>query len=408
MSTYSNSKLGCFEACPLKYRYLHIDKLEKPAEQTVEQFLGKMVHTTLEKLYKDLKFQKTNTKEELLSFYNSEWRKNWNPQIIFVRKEYTEENYRKMGEQYLAGYYKRYHPFNQSVTIGLEQGFSLNLDQEGRYRLTGVIDRLSCNGDGTYEIHDYKTGVLTPHIYLETDRQLPLYAIAVKRQYHDARSVRLVWHFLSADKEIVMERTEEQLEKLKSDIIDVIDKIEESREKGEFPAKKSALCDWCEFRTLCPEWAHIAKTEALTPNEYLNEPGVKLVNEYANLSLQKQKFLDELDPKLERIKEALVHYAEKNKVRIIAGSDHRATVWTSEVIKAPNKNEQGREELEALLKKLGLWKDVSNLDTYTLSRIFQERRWPQEFLDKLMPYLRKEKISKIYLKPANNGGRNGQ
>jgi putative RecB family exonuclease len=160
MSTYSNSKLSCFEACPLKYRYLYIDKLEKPAEETIEQFLGKRIHEVLEKLYKDLKFQKADSLEDILAFYNSEWKKNCNPQIIFVRKEYSEENYRKMGEQYLTGYYRRYHPFSQSTTIGLEQTFSLNLDSEGRYRLTGIIDRLSSAGDGIYEIQFVQGAVI--------------------------------------------------------------------------------------------------------------------------------------------------------------------------------------------------------------------------------------------------------
>jgi RecB family exonuclease len=400
--SYSNSKLSCFESCPLKYSYLYIEKLEKPAEDTVEQFLGKRVHETLQKLYKDLKFQKLLSLEEILAFFNSEWKKNWNPHIIFVRKEYEEENYRKMGEKYLSEYYSRYHPFNQSNTIGLEQKISLNLDPEGKYRITGVIDRLSCRDDGTYEIHDYKTGVLTPHSYLESERQLPLYALAVKHHYHDARRVLLVWHFLSADKEIVLTKTDEQLESLRKKVIEIIDDIESRMESKEFPPRKSELCDWCEFRSLCPEWAHIARVENLPPNEYLNEPGVKLVNQYAFLSLQKQKFLEEVEPKLERIKEALVAYSEKNRVRTIAGSDHRANIWTAEVIKAPNKNEPGREELETLLKKLGLWQDTSSLDTFSLSRIIQERKWPQEFLDKLMPYLKKEKISRVYLRPAEN------
>jgi putative RecB family exonuclease len=125
MFTYSNSKLSCFESCPLKYSYLYIEKLEKPSEETIEQFLGKRVHEALEKLYKDLKFQKLDSLPELLSFYNSEWSKNWNPGIILVRKDYSEENYRKMGEKYLTDYYNRYHPFDQSRTIGLEQKVSL-------------------------------------------------------------------------------------------------------------------------------------------------------------------------------------------------------------------------------------------------------------------------------------------
>ncbi|MCX6814664.1 MAG: hypothetical protein NTY20_03380, partial [Candidatus Aenigmarchaeota archaeon] len=165
--------------------------------------------------------------------------------------------------------------------------------------------------------------------------------------------------------------------------------------------------EWCQFRSICPEWAHIAKTESLPANEYLNEPGVKLVNEYAELSTKKQKFLEEIEPKLERIKDALVSYSEKNRVKVIAGSDHRATVWTAEVVKAPNKNEAGRDELESLIKRLGLWQDVSNLDTFTLSAIWKEKKWPEELLKKLEPFLKKEKISRIYLR-ANENGRNGE
>ena len=407
MPTYSNSKLECFESCPLKYRYVYIDKLEKPYEETVEQFLGKRVHEVLEKLYKDLKFQKLNTLPELLEFYDSEWKKNWNQQIIFARKEYTEENYRKMGEKYISDFYRRYEPFNHSRTISLEHSFTINLDPEGNHKLTGVIDRLACAPDGTYEIHDYKTGALTAHCYLEESRQLPLYSMAVKHHYHDAKEVRLVWHFLSVDKEVMLSKTDEQLEKLRAEVLGIIDSIEARKVSGDFPARKSKLCDWCEFRSLCPECSHIAKTENLPANEYLNEPGVKLVNEYANLSLKRQKLLEEIDPKLERIKEALVSYSEKNKVRVIAGSDHRATVWSAEVVKVPSKNEPGREEVENLIRKLGLWHDASSLDTFALSKIIQQNKWPQEFVDKLMPYLRKERISRIYLK-ADNGGRGSE
>jgi putative RecB family exonuclease len=400
MSTYSNSKLSCFESCPLRYDYKYVQKVEKPAEETVEQFLGKRVHECLEKLYKDLKFQKLNSLPELLEFYNSEWKKNWNPQIIFVRKEYAEENYRKMGEKFISDYYNRYHPFNHATTIGLEQSFTLSL---GEHKMTGIMDRLAFKADGVYEIHDYKTGSLTAHCYLEEDKQLPLYALAVKHHYHDAKRVLLVWHFLSVDKEVVMEKSDEQLESLKKDVAQMIEKIEDARQKGEFPAKKSNLCDWCEFRSICPEWGHIAKTESMTPNEYLNEPGVKLVNEYSVLTLQRQKLLAEMDPKLERIKEALISYAEKNKVRVVAGSDNRATIWSAEVIKVPNRGEDGRLEIEGLLKRLGLWADVSSLDTFALSRIIQDKKWPPEFVEKLMPFLKREKISRIYLKAAGNG-----
>ena len=65
---YSHSRLSTFEQCPLKFKFAYIDKIETEIEETIEAFLGSRVHEALEKLYKDLKFQKLNTLKELLGF----------------------------------------------------------------------------------------------------------------------------------------------------------------------------------------------------------------------------------------------------------------------------------------------------------------------------------------------------
>ncbi|RLJ06378.1 MAG: hypothetical protein DRP16_05265, partial [Candidatus Aenigmatarchaeota archaeon] len=258
MPVYSHSRLSTFEQCPYKFKLKYIDKVIPPLAETVEAFLGILVHRTLEKLYRDLRFQKYNTLQELLDFYNSEWRKKWNPEIIMVRKEYTEENYRKMGEQYIRNYFESYKPFNQETTIGLEQKIKIALDPEKRFVLQGVIDRLAWK-NGVYEIHDYKTSFGLPlKQYLKEDRQLALYTMAVKEAYHDAKDVELVWHFLSVNKEVRMRKTEEELERLRKETIELIKTIEAERE---FKPKVSNLCDWCEFRPVCPMWSHIYKLE---------------------------------------------------------------------------------------------------------------------------------------------------
>ena len=167
MPVYSHSRISCFEQCPLKYKLKYIEKIRPEIEQSVEAFLGSMVHTCLEKLYRDLRFQKVITIEELLAFYNEQWEKNWNSAILMVRKDYAPENFRKMGESYIKSYYKKHHPFDSSRTVGLEQRINIDLNDDGKFRLRGVIDRLACRDGGTYEIHDYKTGSsLPPKKYL--------------------------------------------------------------------------------------------------------------------------------------------------------------------------------------------------------------------------------------------------
>ncbi|GAG81123.1 unnamed protein product, partial [marine sediment metagenome] len=65
---------------------------------------------------------------------------------------------------------------------------------------------------------------------MDEDRQLALYQIGVQSMWNDVGSVELVWHYVTFDKEIRSKRTEEELDELKKDTIDLIKKIEATRE----------------------------------------------------------------------------------------------------------------------------------------------------------------------------------
>ncbi len=389
---FSHSRLLTFEQCGLRYKFRYIDKLETEVERSVEAFLGSMVHETLEKLYKDLMFQKLNTEEEILEWYNERWRKMWNDGILIVRNEYGPENYRMMGERFIRDYYRRYHPFDRPRTIGLEIPVKIRLDNEGRYLMRGYIDRLAYAGNGVYEIHDYKTnGSLPVNEYLEKDRQLALYAIAVKQNYSDAKRVKLVWHFLAHDKEIVMEKSDEQLEKLRKETIELIDRINSAKE---FRPRESAICDWCEFRSHCPLWSHISRVENLEPNEYLNDPGVKLVNRYAELVVKKKELTDEI----EKVREAIVKFSDRTGSSVIAGSDVVVKVWKGERIKLPGKNESERVAVEEILRDAGLLEEFSTIDAYGLSRAISSGMVPEDVVKRLERFVSRERIERLYLR----------
>ncbi|MBI5061537.1 MAG: PD-(D/E)XK nuclease family protein [Candidatus Aenigmarchaeota archaeon] len=399
MGIFSHSRLKAFEQCQLKYKFRYIDMLESKIEQSVEAFLGEMVHLTLEKLYKDLKFQKLNSLQELLEHFNAEWKKNWNPGIIIVRESYTEENYKKMGEQFVKDYYFKHYPFDDGKVIGLEHKVMIKLDTEGRYTLQGFIDRLMTTGDGKYEIHDYKTNANLPYEeYLKEDRQLALYALAVLNNYQDAKDVKLIWHFLAFDKSIVLQKTREDLEKLKTETMRLIDKINSTTA---FEPRKSNLCDWCEFRPVCPEWKHIYKTENLPVNEFLDDPGVVLVNKYVGLQEEKKKHCDRIDEQLEKIKEAMISLCEKEGALTLNGSDQTARIWVKDVLKLPGKSEEGRGELETLIRESDLWNKFSQLDTFLLAKIVQEKKLPPILTSQILQFAKKEKVERVYLKKKN-------
>ena len=87
MTIYSHYRLSYFEQCPQKYKLNYIDKVETEIAESIEAFLGSRVHETLEKLYRDLQYQKMNSLEDLVGFFRDEWFKNWNDSIVIVKKE---------------------------------------------------------------------------------------------------------------------------------------------------------------------------------------------------------------------------------------------------------------------------------------------------------------------------------
>ncbi|MFH0906268.1 MAG: PD-(D/E)XK nuclease family protein, partial [archaeon] len=116
---YSHSRLETFKNCPKKFFFGYIEKPDIKIKKGIEAFLGTMVHETLEKLYKDLRFSKINSLDELINFYKVTWNENYKPQEIeIVRKNYTEDNYKEMGVNFITDYYAMYAPFNQSKTLG--------------------------------------------------------------------------------------------------------------------------------------------------------------------------------------------------------------------------------------------------------------------------------------------------
>lgn len=391
MPVYSYSRLSAFENCPLQFKLSYIDRVEVEWEDTVEAFMGSRVHETLENLYRELMLSKHSSLDDLLGFYRDKWDREWNDNIKIVREEYTQENYRDTGETCIGTYYNRYDPFNQTITIDLEKRLMIDLDG---YKFMGFIDRLAKKEDGCYEIHDYKASQHLPSKeQFENDRQLTLYQIGVQQLWDDVENIDLVWHYLIHDQEIRINRTPDDLEKAKQQLIQTIQQIETAQEEDDFPPKEGALCSWCAYHEYCPKFKHIARTEQMPLNEFLGEPGVNLVNEYAAMK-QKSR---EIDGKLEELKEALIEYAKMEDVEVIRGSDIKARVGVQVRTAYPRNNEEGRTEIEELVKSAGKWEDVSRFDVAKLAKAVKEKWWDEKLIEALMEYEREEEEYRIYL-----------
>jgi len=392
MPQYSNSKIECFENCPKRFKFRYIDKIKLPdSPEGIEAFLGSRVHETLEELYKNQKMNKILSLTEVLEYFKKIWDKKWNENIKIVREQYKPEDYFNAGVKQITDYYEKYKPFDQAYTIGTEVRISFDIDPDRSYKMTGFIDRLSYDGKGRYEIHDYKTGQSgMTQAQADSSKQLAIYQIYVEENYPDAKEILLVWHYMAENREVVSKRTRQQLDELKKELFRSIATIES---ETEFLPLESSLCNWCEYVEICPAKKHGTMLDKMDKNEYLNDTGLMLVDKYA----KQYTLFDDIEEDLEEIKEAIIAYAAKEHISVVMGNYNRVTVKIEDKTHFPTKSEEGRAELEQLIKSLNKWEDVSDLSTVQLQKIYME--WNKNDIEKIKKYLQpyhRESVSRPY------------
>jgi len=397
MPEYSNSQLDKFEQCALQYKFLYVDKIKR-YEEGVEAFLGQRFHDAMEWLYKERAFRVVPL-EELLEYYEKDWAQQWHAEVKIRKEGRTQDDYRLMGRRFIEDYYKRHYPFDEGRVLGLERYIRFPLDDEGRYHCKGIIDRLMLAPDGAFEVHDYKTGSKLPdQAELDRDRQLALYQIGVQKLWPDVKEARLIWHLVAFDVEMRSTRTPEALGALKKEIGELIDRIEAATE---YEPHESALCDWCPYWDLCPVKKHLVKVEALPKDKWKDEPGVVIVDAYAERWRKKRELDAEtkaVEAELDGLRDAAIAFAEKEGVQVIAGTEARLRVTGKERVVSPAKGSAEREALERELRAAGVWDEVGALDPFALEKAVAEKKWAPEVLERLKVYLSTEKRYTVTLK----------
>jgi len=387
---YSVSRIGAFDQCRLQYKYRYLDRLPSEME-TIEAFMGSRVHEALKALYDRIKNRRVEPKAWLLALYEEFWDKNFSGAIKVVKKDLGPDDYRAKGRACLSDYYDAYAPFDAAKVVSTEETIAFSLrDGEEEFQFGGVLDRLDWNDrEGMFEIHDYKTsGSLLTQPEADADIQLAVYQIAIGSRWPEAKTkAKLVWHYLLFNKQVESSRTAAALDALERDLVAKIRAIEAC---SDFPANRSALCEWCGYQSVCPEWKHIKAVEALAPNTYLNDPGVVLVAKYAELESRKkelQEGIAAIEAEQAKIKEAALAFAEREKVNVIDGPGHRLHITGDKELVAPYKSEDEArwKGLRDFLIAEGKFTDVSTVNNMML--VSRMRSWPDELKERMKPFL---------------------
>ena len=233
---YTYSKLSTYLQCPLKYKYIYIDRLDKKY-RVPKPFLsfGNSMHKALYHFFKMPVDERTKTALQQIL------RKVW------IRDDYTSESEERdfglKGIDQLNDFYEK-----EDITLKplyLEKYFSIRIDD---YMLTGKIDRID-ETDSGYEIIDYKTGnyIMTPD-ELKKDMQLPIYLLAAKYDLELPVS-KLTYLYLSDVKRVSVAAAEIDIDMLKQQLIEIMKTIESDTE---FRPKDNIFCPYCEFSVICP------------------------------------------------------------------------------------------------------------------------------------------------------------
>ncbi|MBI4377430.1 MAG: PD-(D/E)XK nuclease family protein [Elusimicrobia bacterium] len=375
---FSPSRLDTYKDCPRRYRYRYVDKIERDV-QSIEAFLGSCVHKAFEILYETLLQGRLLSEQEVLAGFESWWDKEWSPQVLI--RHGGAEGWRAVGRECISLYYRAHKPFDADRTVAVEKrlGFPLTVDGQ-EYRVEGFIDRLALVPDGTFEIHDYKTAKNLPAQQdVDRDWQLAIYDLAVRHNWPDTRQVRLVWHYVRHGKTLSSRRSLEQLEELKSQMRALIAAIKAERV---FEPRQSPLCDWCEYRDLCPLWSHAEQLKGLDAAALAEDEGARLVEKWLSLDLKRRELREkirELEGEQEEVETRLVVFAQAKGVSAVHGLRGVANVSLKEELKFPTRSHQPEafEALEAEVKATPLWKALAHLDCHRLGEAYKRKEWPE-------------------------------
>ena len=125
-------------------------------------------------------------------------------------------------------------------------------------KLRGFIDRVDRAPGGEVRLVDYKTGKAPkPQYSGDADFQMRFYALVhYLLTGETVHTLQLMYLGSGHVKEL--QPTMHDIQRTFFQVADVWNDITGCAETGNWRPKKSPLCNWCHFKTMCPAWGNEA------------------------------------------------------------------------------------------------------------------------------------------------------
>ena len=150
----SPSRMNEYLTCPRKFFYVKILGIEVEEADWDGANFGSLIHSLLERA---VRYAKENESYPELEKVLEEFKSGMdNSRFTSIARK---EKYLKQGENLIKNYYPYFSQIPANRVVDVEFNF-FGVDVDGDL-ITGKIDRIEKNSDGTYELYDYKTGNYT-------------------------------------------------------------------------------------------------------------------------------------------------------------------------------------------------------------------------------------------------------
>jgi len=257
----SPSRASDFRQCPLMFRLRVVDQIPEPPSAAAT--LGTLVHSVLERLF-DLPAAE-RTIEAATGMLEPTWSAMREASLelgALHDSPAVERAWLSEAGGRLATYFTLENP-GRLEPAAREELVEWQLPDGPLLR--GVIDRVDVAPDGSIRVVDYKTGKSpSPQYGSQAKFQMRFYALLVERLRGRRASV-LQLLYLKDGASVVLNPTEQDLEQIEHEVRSLWDEIVAAATTSTWRTRRSALCGWCSFQALCPEFG--GTPPALDPAE---------------------------------------------------------------------------------------------------------------------------------------------
>ncbi len=233
----SASAVDTYERCGLQFK---LDRDWRIAARPAAAMqYGAAIHRVLKTYFDSLRLGRPKSEPELIDLFRQDLLS------AKIQEAYQHELYEKQGIAQLHDFLQTARSIDPSQVLQTEESFEIRL---GEITVVGRIDRIDRRADGTVAIIDYKTGKARDQEDANESLQLSLYAIAAEQKW-GYKVGALVFHNLEENVPVSTVRTESELIAARHRVQTAAQGIAE----GIFDPKPGIHCNFCAYRSLCPE-----------------------------------------------------------------------------------------------------------------------------------------------------------